>query len=62
MLSLFIRGFLLLAGGYFVLKFFGASPSTKNRDDHNVSNPMDESVVPLTQQIIFNKFLHHHNV
>jgi hypothetical protein len=37
---------ILLAGLYFMFKFFGSSPSLKKRDEHNKTNPTDDSIYP----------------
>lgn len=37
-------------GGFFLTKFFGSSPSLKNKDEHNKNRPMDDSIVPPNSQ------------
>lgn len=46
LLNLLIGGSLLVLGGYCMFKFMGSSTSVKSRDDNNVANPTDESIVP----------------
>ena len=46
LLNLLIGGSLLVLGGYCMFKFMGSSVSVKSRDDNNVVNPTDESIVP----------------
>ena len=46
MLNLLIGGSLLVLGGYCMFTFMGSSVSVKSRDDNNVVNPTDESIVP----------------
>ena len=46
LLNLLIGGSLLVLGSYCMFKFMGSSVSVKSRDDNNVANPTDESIVP----------------
>jgi hypothetical protein len=43
---LLIGASILVLGGYCMFKFMGSSVSIKSRDDNNIANPTDESIVP----------------
>lgn len=46
MINLLVGGSLLILGGYCMFKFMSSSTSIKNRDNNNIANPTDESIVP----------------